>query len=65
AHKERAKQKCINSNPIQNYCYHTHTERCGHAAKDTSDREFIENAIQGGIKKVAFTDHIPMPDGLN
>ncbi len=67
-HQQSAKKReleSINSNPIQDYCYHTHTERCGHAAKDTSDREFIENAIQGGIKKVAFTDHIPMPDGLN
>lgn len=59
------KKKEINSNPIQDFAYHVHTQRCGHGAKDTGDKEFIENAIKGGIKKVAFTDHIPMPDGLN
>lgn len=37
--------------------YHTHTERCGHAAG--SDREFVENAIKGGIKILGFSDHCP------
>ncbi|MBR5227432.1 MAG: endo-1,4-beta-xylanase [Clostridia bacterium] len=58
-------EKEINSNPIQDFAYHVHTQRCGHGAKDTGDKEFIQNAIKGGIKKVAFTDHIPMPEGLN
>lgn len=59
------KKKEINSNPIQDFAYHVHTQRCGHGAKDTGDKEFIENAIKGGIKRIAFTDHIPMPESLN
>ena len=37
--------------------YHTHTERCRHAAG--SDRDFIEQAIEGGIKVLGFSDHCP------
>lgn len=55
----------INQNPTQDFCFHTHTERCGHGAKDTGDEEWVQNAIKGGIKKLAFTDHIPLPDGYN
>lgn len=61
---ERAKQK-VNQNPTQDFCFHTHTSRCGHGAKDTGDEEWVEHAIKGGIKKLAFTDHIPLPDGMN
>lgn len=39
------------------YNYHTHTYRCGHAAPD--EREYIENAIQAGIKTLGFSDHSP------
>lgn len=28
-------------------------------------RIWVKNAIKGGIKKLAFTDHIPLPDGMN
>lgn len=28
-------------------------------------RIWVEHAIKGGIKKLAFTDHIPLPDGMN
>ncbi|MBQ6992464.1 MAG: endo-1,4-beta-xylanase [Clostridia bacterium] len=55
----------INQNPTQDFCFHTHTGRCGHGAKDTGDEEWVQNAIKGGIKKIAFTDHIPLPDGYN
>lgn len=55
----------INLHPIQDFCFHTHTQRCGHGAKDTGDEEWVKNAIKGGIKKLAFTDHIPLPDGMN
>jgi len=45
------------------YNYHTHTYRCHHA--DGTEREYIETAISGGIKKMGFSDHIPFrfPDG--
>lgn len=39
--------------------YHTHTPRCMHAVG--SEREYIENAIKGGIKILGFSDHCPMP----
>ena len=59
------KQEQVNQNPTQDFCFHTHTQRCGHGAKDTGDEEWVEHAIKGGIKKLAFTDHIPLPDGMN
>ena len=62
--KESEKQEVI-QNPTQDFCFHTHTQRCGHGAKDTGDEEWVQNAIKGGIKKLAFTDHIPLPDGMN
>ena len=45
------------------YNYHTHTERCGHA--HGGDEEFINRAIEAGIKYLGFSDHMPMifPDG--
>jgi histidinol-phosphatase (PHP family) len=67
-HKSRVKEnntRDINQNPTQDFCFHTHTQRCGHGAKDTGDEEWVQNAIKGGIKKLAFTDHIPLPDGYN
>ena len=62
--RESKKQE-VNQNPTQDFCFHTHTQRCGHGAKDTGDKEWVEHAIKGGIKKLAFTDHIPLPDGMN
>ncbi len=46
-----------------NYNYHTHTYRCGHATG--TEREYIEKAIASGIKKMGFSEHIPLvlPDG--
>lgn len=38
--------------------YHTHTPRCHHAVG--SEREYVENAIRAGIKKLGFADHSPM-----
>lgn len=37
--------------------YHTHTARCRHASG--TDREYVENAIAGGIKTLGFSDHAP------
>lgn len=43
--------------------YHTHTERCSHATG--TEREYIERAIQNGIKIMGFSDHAPFrfPNG--
>lgn len=41
------------------YNYHTHTPRCGHASG--SEREYIEEAIKGGLKALGFSDHTCMP----
>lgn len=39
--------------------YHTHTWRCGHASG--TEREYVEKAIEGGLKILGFSDHTPMP----
>ena len=39
--------------------YHTHTWRCKHAVGE--ERQYVENAIAGGIKILGFSDHTPMP----
>jgi histidinol-phosphatase (PHP family) len=39
--------------------YHTHTWRCHHA--DGEEREYVENAIAGGLKLLGFSDHTPYP----
>lgn len=43
--------------------YHTHTRRCGHAF-DT-EREYVETAIERGLKILGFSDHTPQvfPNG--
>lgn len=42
---------------------HTHTARCGHATG--GDREYVENAVKGGLTHLGFSDHMPFvfPDG--
>lgn len=37
--------------------YHTHTMRCNHA--NDSEREYIEKAIENGMKTLGFSDHAP------
>ena len=39
--------------------YHTHTFRCHHA--EGTEREYIEAAIEMGIEKLGFSDHVPCP----
>lgn len=39
--------------------YHTHTTRCHHAIG--TEREYIETAIEMGIEKLGFSDHVPCP----
>ena len=36
---------------------HTHTVRCHHASG--TEREYIENAIAGGLRRYGFSDHAP------
>ncbi len=37
--------------------YHTHTKRCGHASGE--DREYVEAAIEAGLRILGFADHCP------
>lgn len=39
--------------------YHTHTWRCMHASG--TEREYVENAIEGGLEILGFSDHTPYP----
>jgi len=41
------------------YCYHTHTSRCGHAFGE--DEDYVLNAIKIGIKRFGFSDHVMLP----
>ena len=43
------------------YCYHTHTSRCGHATG--LDEEYVIKAIEYGIKRLGFSDHVIFPKG--
>ena len=44
--------------------YHTHTWRCRHAFG--TEREYVERAIEGGLKILGFSDHTPQvyPNGF-
>ena len=39
--------------------YHTHTWRCHHARG--AEREYVEQAIQAGVRTLGFSDHTPCP----
>ncbi len=38
--------------------YHIHTKMCGHASGEME--EYVEAAINKGLKEIGFSDHIPM-----
>lgn len=44
---------------MQDFNYHTHTYRCGHADDDMTDEDFVKYFICKEFKKIAFTDHCP------
>lgn len=46
------------------YNFHTHTHRCRHASGREED--YVKRAIECGIKRMGFSDHIPFifPDGF-
>ena len=43
----------------QNFNYHGHTKRCGHAVGE--DEEYVLAAIKAGYQKIGFSDHAPYP----
>lgn len=43
----------------QNFNYHGHTSRCGHAGS-ASDDDYVEAARKVGINRIGFSDHIPL-----
>lgn len=46
---------------MQEFHYHNHTYRCGHADQ-IEDEEYIKEYLKNGFKKVAFTEHCPEKD---
>lgn len=42
------------------YCYHTHTYRCGHAKG--KEEEYVLAAIENGFKVIGFSDHVFWPN---
>lgn len=44
---------------IQDFCFHIHTLRCGHADKTMSDADIARSFYEAGFRKIAFTDHNP------
>jgi len=44
-------------NMRQDFNYHTHTKRCGHAIG--SDEQYVQAAIDAGFKTIGFSDHGP------
>ncbi len=43
--------------------YHIHTRLCKHAEGEI--HSYVEQAIKLGLKEIAFTDHIPLPDNFD
>lgn len=43
------------------YNYHTHSKRCGHAIGE--DEDYLRKALELGIKRFGFSDHMIFPDG--
>ena len=41
------------------YCFHSHTSRCGHAKGE--DEQYVIEAINAGIKTLGFSDHVFLP----
>lgn len=50
---------------MQKFNYHGHTKRCGHADFYVTDEMYVNEAINVGLKKIAFTDHMPFKDNLS
>lgn len=50
---------------MQDFNYHTHTYRCGHADSNMNDEDYIKALIKVGFKKMAFTDHAPQKEKID
>lgn len=50
---------------MQNFNYHTHTYRCGHADKYLTDEDYVKLFIEKGFKEIAFTDHCPQKNKID
>lgn len=48
---------------MQNFNFHSHTKRCGHAVGE--DEEYVIEAIKNGYKKIGFSDHAPYKNGYS
>ena len=44
---------------MQNFNFHGHTYRCGHADINYSDADYVKEAIECGLKVLGFTEHAP------
>lgn len=44
---------------MQDFCFHIHTARCGHADTTLQDETTIQAFIEAGFTSIAFTDHNP------
>ena len=50
---------------MQNFNYHSHTYRCGHADNSMSDEDYVKEFIKQGFKKIVFTDHAPQKERID
>lgn len=50
---------------MQNFNYHSHTYRCGHADFNMEDEDYIKEYIKMGFKKMTFTDHCPQKNEID
>ena len=44
---------------MQNFNYHSHTYRCGHADLDVTDEDYIKDYIKMGFEKNSFYRPLP------
>jgi len=44
---------------MQDYCFHIHTPRCGHADANLWEADIARLFYEAGFKTIAFTDHNP------
>ena len=57
--KGQARPVKINTS-LPKFNYHTHTKYCGHASSEPAE-DYIQKAIQAGMKQLGFSDHVPLP----
>ena len=50
---------------MQDFNYHTHTYRCGHADPELMDEDYVLEYINMGFKRICFTDHCPEKDRID